>query len=280
MVTSYTTDVLPQSSFPSHMLDHTMSFTQPHYRDPHSILDSSWDNSQPKAGPSIGIQSRRERTSLPSTSPPRSPTSTHTSSLSSQSLNSMSSSMSPSSIVSLQRIARREKKHACPSPNIRPLSPTTLIKDQSSRQVPPPKQTEKQVQDGQGAAGAAPTIVSESTDASVKSKKRFARWKLSIRQPLSKSNAQPTIDRGTAPKPHGDKTKNTSGDAKPTDAKATDASRSKVATMIGSLSSFFPSSHSSQHSQSRFFKRGLKKKIGSGLITVFCIAAVVILILC
>ncbi|KAK3817788.1 MAG: hypothetical protein J3Q66DRAFT_341147 [Benniella sp.] len=334
MVASHTTNVLPQSSFP-HGVDHTLYTKRCSQRssNPPDLFDAAWSHP--------ANNSPQERVSLPS--PPCSPKSSHTSpsSMSSQSLTSLTPSMSPSSIVSLQRVARQGKKHSCASPSNRSQSSIALAKEPSNRSaISPSVKKKKEKRSKDHSETTAPEDVPTSKNVLKKPKKGISGWALSMRQSLSSkavpqppltpiSSSSASISSGSprslsigsmssstvlkhvveededeeeeeeeegddeedddeegqhtlhhavlfqtdSMHPSAKKAKTAVNTAKSVDANAT------AARLKESLSSLFPSLDHSRV-RVRFLRRNRKKKLGTGMITVFCVTAVVILILC
>ncbi|KAI7818491.1 hypothetical protein BC939DRAFT_462658 [Gamsiella multidivaricata] len=341
------TEVLPQMPFPAHTaLDRhvspssSSSSPSPKRSPRHSDTStdpfiSSRNDFQPISSqqPSTSTNSKLDPSvSFAAPSPPRSPSSKQSSSLSSQSLASLTPSMSPSSIISLQRSARQEKRHIrVPvndhhhQKNHKQSSPSTgaymvkgssvnrsaMLQNSSAAQF-----DEKEKEKEKEKAAKLNRGTNSSSKMSTKGN-RFSSWASSIRQTLSPSSKKAAVAKSkevsSAPTPSASKTpispvspqespspvKNEKSSTKPQDhtprsnanvnvnakakanagtTKTTEATVLKSANISHSSTTTSSGSTPSQQPRIRILLQGRSKKIGSGLITVFCIVAVVILI--
>ncbi|CAO3570713.1 unnamed protein product [Mortierella alpina] len=258
---------------------------------------------------------------------------------SSRSMTSLTPSMSPSSIISLQRTARHEKKHVIiglhqQTPSNAPSSASSQKGQNRSAVLYTKAQKRQQQKDGkniektaavQGATSATPTATTAPVTSTpsekptrgaisrVSAKNRFSKWASSLHQVLSSSahhaaSSQPppppppptlplsSHKAAAAPSLPSSSPLRAAAVGRDDDMEHISQARAPKLTEKGPVhtntdaigsqaklldpNSLASSSSSFKQPRVRIMSQSRSRKIGSGLITVFCIIAVVILVLC
>ncbi|KAF9392591.1 hypothetical protein CPB97_000044 [Podila verticillata] len=266
------TCVLPQEPFPVATLDYS------HKR--HSSLSSlqNWDDRNNNNNNNNNNSKTANYTLLSSNS-----ISSSSRQSSPKSVASITPSMSPSSIISSQRANRQEKKHrtihSTSAPSSKGHNRSALV--YTSSQPPSPSTPSPSRSGAQGTP---------------KSLKRITVWASSVRKALSSSSShpihgsckstptpsskqQPTASTTSQYSNHQNFSSNKSLEG--TELHTNVTSKKSTATSSSTSSSSPPLLYSSSFEpRGRLLSQRTRRKIGAGLITAFCIAAIVVLVLC
>ncbi|KFH69940.1 hypothetical protein MVEG_04744 [Podila verticillata NRRL 6337] len=264
------TCVLPQEPFPVATLDYS------HKR--HNSLSSlkNWNDRNNNNHNNNNINPKMANYTLSSNS-----ISSSSRQSSPKSVASVTPSMSPSSIISSQRANRQEKKHhtihSTSAPSSKGQNRSALV--YTSSQPPSPSTPSPSRSGAQGTP---------------KSLKRITVWASSVRKALSSSSSHPIHGScKSTPTPSSKQQSTASTTSEYSNHHNFNSNKSlegtepltnvtsKKSSATSSSSSSPPLLYSSSFEpRSRLLSQGTRRKIGAGLITAFCIAAIVVLVLC